>query len=97
MMNPMNFMGNGMNPMQIIQTLKKSNGNPMAMMESMMGNNPQFQRVMQMVKGKSPSEVRQVAMNLCQQSGIDFDAAVSQMREMGLNLPDDINPPENLK
>lgn len=84
-----------MNPMQIIQAMKS--GKPMEVMQSMFGGNPQFQRVMQMVNGKTPAEIKQIAMNLCQQSGIDFDAAVSQMREMGLNLPDDINPPENLK
>ncbi len=91
----MNMMGGnrGMNPMQIIQTLQQSKGNPMALLQNMMGNNPQFQRVMEMTKGKSPKELRQVAMNLCQNSGVDFNQAVSKMREMGLNIPDDINMP----
>ena len=87
----------GFNPLQLIQAINNSHGNPMETMKSMMGNNPQFQRVMQMVKGKSPSEIRQVAINLCQQSGINFDSAVSRMRGMGLNLPDEIKPSEKSK
>lgn len=90
-MNPMNLfsgMGGGMNPFQLIQMIQKG-GNPMQMMESMMGGNPQYQRALQMVKGKSPQEIKQVAANLCQQRGIDFEQAVNQMRQMGLNFPDD--------
>ena len=98
MMNRMNPMGgNGMNPIKLIQTLQQAKGNPIAVMEQMMGNNPQFQRVMQMTKGKAPKELREIAMNLCQNSGVNFEQAVSSMRKMGLNIPEDINTPENAK
>lgn len=94
-MNPMNMFG-GMNPLTFIQAMKKG-GNPMDLMQSMFGNNPQYQRVMQMVKGKSPKEVRRIAMNLCEQRGLDFNDAVNKMKEMGLNIPEEGNTPENEK
>ena len=80
--------------MQIIQAMKS--GNPMEVMQSMLGGNPQFQRVMQMVNGKSPAEIKQIAMNLCNQSGVDFNAAVEQMRGMGIDLPTDEYQPDGL-
>ena len=83
-----------MNPIQMIQAMKS--GNPMEVMQSMLGGNPQFQRVMQMVNGKSPAEIKQIAMNLCNQSGVDFNAAVEQMRGMGIDLPTDEYQPSRL-
>lgn len=93
-MNPMNMLGSmmggqgGVNPMQLIAQMQRG-GNPMQVMQSMVGNNPQFKRVMQMVDGKSPAEMRQVAQNLCQQRGIDFNQALGQLKQMGINVPED--------
>lgn len=77
-----------MNPLQLISMIKQNN-NPINFMQNMLGSNPQFQRVMQMVDGKTPEEMKQVAMNLCEQQGIDFSQAVNQMKSMGLNIPED--------
>lgn len=79
------------NPMQMIQMLR-GGGDIKTLMENTVGNTPQFQRVMQMVNGKSPLEMQQIAMNLCQQQGIDFSKALQQMSSMGLNVPKDLNP-----
>ena len=77
-----------MNPLQLISMIKQNN-NPINFMQNIVGSNPQFQRVMQMVDGKTPEEMKQVAMNLCEQQGIDFSQAVNQMKSMGLNIPED--------
>lgn len=77
-----------MNPLQLISMIKQNN-NPINFMQNILGSNPQFQRVMQMVNGKTPEEMKQVAMNLCEQQGIDFSQAVNQMKSMGLNIPED--------
>ena len=77
-----------MNPLQLISMIKQNN-NPINFMQNILGSNPQFQRVMQMVDGKTPEEMKQVAMNLCEQQGIDFLQAVNQMKSMGLNIPED--------
>lgn len=37
-------------------------------------NNPLFMRAQQMAQGKSPDEIKQIAMNLCKERGIDFEA-----------------------
>lgn len=78
-----------MNPLQLISMIKQNN-NPINFMQNILGSNPQFQRVMQMVDGKTPEEMKQVAMNLCEQQGIDFSQAVNQMKSMGLNIPEDL-------
>lgn len=77
-----------MNPLQLISMIKQNN-NPINFMQNILGSNPQFQRVMRMVDGKTPEEMKQVAMNLCEQQGIDFSQAVNQMKSMGLNVPED--------
>ena len=77
-----------MNPLQLISMIKQNN-NPINFMQNILGSNPQFQRVMQMVDGNTPEEMKQVAMNLCEQQGIDFSQAVNQMKSIGLNVPED--------
>lgn len=74
-----------MNPMQMMQQIMGSM-NPMQMMSQMFGNNPMFQRAMQMAQGKSPQELQEVARNLCQQRGVQFDNAVQQMRKIGVDV-----------
>ena len=74
-----------MNPMQMMQQIMGSM-NPMQMMNQMFGNNPLFQRAMQMAQGKSPQELQEVARNLCQQKGLQFDNALSQMQKMGVDV-----------
>lgn len=62
------------NPMQMFN----GNGNPFTQIQ----NNPLFQRAQKMAEGKSPAEIQQIAKNLCQQRGIDMDAAFAQFKQM---------------
>ena len=72
-----------MNPFQAMKMM----GNPMGMlmqqlqgrMNQMAQQNPQaFQKMQEMTSGKSEDEMRQVAMNLAQQKGIDIRQFASQ-------------------
>lgn len=74
-----------MNPLQLIQAVTQG-GNPMQMLFSMFGGNAQFQRACQMVQGKTPQQMQETAKNLCKQRGIEFDKAVQQMQQMGVDV-----------
>ena len=43
-------------------------------------NNPNFKRAQEMAQGKSPQEIQQIAMNLCQQRGVDFNTMQQQFQ-----------------
>lgn len=59
--------------------------NPQQMMQGMFQNNPLFQRAQQMAQGKSEQELEQVARNLCQQRGVDFETMKQQFQGMMSN------------
>lgn len=72
-----------MNPIQIIQVIQGS-GNPQQMMMQMARQNPGLNQAMQMANGKTPDQLRQMAVNMAQEKGIDLNALA---RQMGLKLP----------
>lgn len=67
--------------MQAMQMMRNMR-NPQQMMQGMLQNNPLFQRAQQMAQGKSEQELEQVARNLCQQRGVDFEAMKQQFQSM---------------
>lgn len=67
-----------MQAMQMMHNMQ----NPQQMMQGMLQNNPLFQRAQQMAQGKSEQELEQVARNLCQQRGVDFEAMKQQFQNM---------------
>ena len=44
-------------------------------------SNPLFQMASNMVKGKSSAELQQIAMNICKEKGLDFEAAFSNFKQ----------------
>ncbi len=48
-------------------------------MQKMIRHNPLYRRAEQMAQGKSEEELKQVAVNLCQQRGINLDEAQKQL------------------
>jgi hypothetical protein len=46
----------------------------------MIKNNPLYKRAEQMAQGKSDDELKQVAINLCKQRGIDLEQAYKQFQ-----------------
>lgn len=54
---------------------------PQQMVSQMLKSNPLFQRAQQMAEGKSENELKQIAVNLCKQRGIDFEEAYAQFEK----------------
>lgn len=43
------------------------------MNSTMISNNPLFLRAQEMAKGKSEQELEQIARNICEQKGLDYE------------------------
>lgn len=69
----------------MISQIQKSQ-NPMQMMQAMFGSNPTFNRAMQMAQGKTPAEIEDIAKNLCQNSGMDFNQIQQTFSQFGLKI-----------
>ena len=72
-----------MNPFQAMKMMGNPAGTLMQQLQGRMNQmaqqNPQaFQKMQEMTTGKSEDEMRQVAMNLAQQKGIDIRQFASQ-------------------
>lgn len=72
-----------MNPMQFFSMMN----NPQQGLQTLMQQNPQIAQVYQMAQGKSPAELEQLARNICQQRGIDFNAAMQAFKSFGGMTP----------
>lgn len=72
-----------MNPMQAIQMLRNS-ANPNQLMMQLAQNNPAVQQAMRAVNGKTPDQIRDMAMQMAQQRGVDLNQLA---RQMGMQLP----------
>ena len=46
-----------------------------------MTSNPMFLRAQEMARGKTPEQLQQIAKNLCQEKGINFDQALAQFKK----------------
>lgn len=66
------------NPMMQILQLMRGGGNPMALLNQMTGNNPMVGQLMQSMQGKSPDALRQMAMNIAKERGIDLGEFAQQ-------------------
>ena len=55
--------------------------NQTQLMKQLMTSNPMFLRAQEMARGKTPEQLQQIAKNLCQEKGIDFDQALAQFKK----------------
>lgn len=73
------------NPNQLIQMIKGGQ-NPqqllMSILEGQMASTPMGQNLLQLVKNNQPQGIEQIARNICQERGIDFDKEFSAFRQM---------------
>ena len=44
-------------------------------------SNPLFQRAQEMAKGKTEQEIKQIALNICREKGIDVDSAFNLFQQ----------------
>ena len=63
--------------MQLMQ-LMRTGGNPTALLQQMTGGNPMVNTLMQSMQGKSPDALRQMAMNIAKERGIDLNQFAQQ-------------------
>ena len=73
------------NPMQLIQMIK-SGQNPqqlvMNILEQQMQNTPIGANLLSLAKQTRSADIEQIARNLCQQSGRDFDKEFNAFKQM---------------
>ena len=70
------------NPMQAIVGQFMNGVSPMAILDRI--GSPQAQQAKQIIGGKSEGQLRQIAMNMAKQRGVDLDALAQQM---GVQIP----------
>lgn len=71
------------NPMMQLMQLMRNGGNPMTMLNQMTGNNPMVSSLMQSMQGKSPEALRQMAMNIAKERGVDL---IQFAQQFGMKL-----------
>lgn len=68
-----------MNPLEQIVAGVKRGVNPMQLIQQMAGSSPQAAQAMKMMQGKSPEQLRQIALNMCKERGINPDTMIQQL------------------
>ena len=73
------------NPMQIIQAIRQGQ-NPqqvtMNIVREKMGQTPMGQNLLNLAENNKTQEIEQIARNMCQQKGIDFDKEFAAFKNM---------------
>ena len=72
------------NPLVSLMGLVRNGGNPQAMLNQLAQTNPQVRQAMQMMQGKSNAELRQMAMNMAKEQGVNINDV---LRQLGVNIP----------
>nr|DAG46034.1 MAG TPA: hypothetical protein [Caudoviricetes sp.] len=71
------------NPMVQVMNLMRNGGNPVTLLNQMTGNNPMVSSLMQSMQGKSPEALRQMAMNIAKERGVDL---IQFAQQFGMKL-----------
>ena len=71
------------NQMMQVMNLMRNGGNPMTLLNQMTGNNPMVSSLMQSMQGKSPEALRQMAMNIAKERGVDL---IQFAQQFGMKL-----------
>lgn len=72
------------NPMNQIMNALRQGVNPNQIAMQLAQNNPSVRQAMQLVNGKTPEQVRDMALHMAKQRGIDL---YQFARNMGIQLP----------
>lgn len=72
------------NPLMQAVAAMRSGRNPAQFLGDMAQNNPQMAQAMQMIQGKSPAELREMAMNIARERGLDINEVA---RSLGISVP----------
>lgn len=73
------------NPIMQFMQMMRGGGNPQQMIINMLqqqaGNSPLGQNLLQMAQQNNGKGIEQIARNLCQQRGLDFDKEFAAFRQ----------------
>lgn len=73
------------NPMQLVQMIKNGS-NPQQLMinvlENQMSTTPMGQNLLSLAKNNQTQEIEQIARNICQQRGVDYDKEFNAFKNM---------------
>ena len=72
-MNPPN------NPIQMMMGAMQQRMNPMSIVQGMFGNDPRFQMFSAMVNGKNEAQLKQTAMNIARNNGVNIEQMAKSM------------------
>lgn len=73
-----------MNLLNLAQTLRVAN-NPIEALQGLTNKNPVYAKAFEMVRGKNDQEIMQIAQNLAQSQGKDFNQLQQQiMLQIGM-------------
>lgn len=72
------------NPLTSLMGMICSGGNLQTLITQLAQSNPQVRQAMQMMKGKSSAELRQIAMNMAKEQGVNINDV---LRQLGVNVP----------
>lgn len=67
------------NPMMQLVQMMRNGQNPMQMMEQWAQKDPRMGQAMSMIRGKSPQQLEQMARNMAKERGIDLDMMRRQL------------------
>lgn len=73
------------NPMQLVQMIKNGQNPQQLMMnilENQMSNTPMGQNLMTLAKNNQTQGIEQIARNICQQRGMDYDKEFNAFKQM---------------
>lgn len=72
------------NPLASLIGLIRNGNSPQAVITQLAETNPQAQQVVKMMRGKSPEQLRQMAINMAKEQGVDINDI---LRQLGVNAP----------
>ena len=67
------------NPVLQMMNVMRSGGNPMTLIQQMAGQDPRMRQFMQMVSGKSPDQLKQMAENVAKERGVSLNDVARQL------------------
>lgn len=67
------------NPLLQMVNVMRSGGNPMNLIQRMAASDPTMRQFMQMVNGKSPEQLRTMAENMAKQRGVSINDVARQL------------------
>lgn len=74
------------NPLVSLMGLVRNGMRPEQIVQQMASSNPQVRQAVQMMQGKSPAQLRQMAMNMAKEQGVNINDV---LRQLGVNVPSD--------